>query len=140
MELLIGLVLGLGTVVSARLSGLDRERGFFPILLMVIATYYILFAVMGNSSGAIMAEVVAAVIFAAIAKAGFKFTPWLVVAGLAGHGVFDLIHGMLITNPGVPAFWPVFCAAFDVVLAAALAMQLLNQRVAGRAANSDMAV
>lgn len=129
MELFIGLVLGLITVVSARIIGLDRERGFFSILLMVIATYYILFATMGHAPGAIVAEAVAASVFSAVAVAGFKWTPWLVVAGLACHGLFDLFHGTLIANPGVPAFWPVFCAAFDVVLAACLAWQLRSRQV-----------
>lgn len=129
MELVIGLVLGLATVVAARMIGLDRERGFFPILLMVIATYYVLFATMGQAPGAIVAEAVAATVFSVVAVAGFKWTPWIVVAGLAAHGLFDLVHGALISNPGVPAFWPVFCAAFDVVLAVTLALQLRSRRV-----------
>jgi hypothetical protein len=35
---------------------------------------------------------------------------------------------LLIDNPGVPAFWPGFCMAFDVVAAAYLAVLLVRRR------------
>ena len=46
---------------------------------------------------------------------------WIVVAGLAGHGIFDALHGYLVENPGVPAWWPAFCLAFDLGAAGSLA-------------------
>lgn len=33
-------------------------------------------------------------------------------------------HGHLVANPGVPRWWPGFCLAFDVVVAAILAWLL----------------
>lgn len=128
MELLVGAVLAAVTVVSARLVGLDRERAFFPLLLMVIATYYILFAAMSGSSAPLLLEAGLAVLFLAVATAGYKRSLWLVVAGLLVHGMFDLIHDLIIANPGVPAFWPSFCAAFDVVLAGYLSRLLLSRQ------------
>ena len=50
----------------------------------------------------------------------FKLSPWILVAGLGGHAIFDLVHGYVVTHPGVPAYWPAFCLAVDVSLAAAL--------------------
>ncbi|HET6463596.1 MAG TPA: hypothetical protein VFH33_07330, partial [Candidatus Krumholzibacteria bacterium] len=61
---------------------------------------------------------------------GFKSSLWLVVAALAGHGIFDSFHGRVISNPGVPDFWPAFCAAYDVTAAGYLAWLLLRKRVA----------
>jgi hypothetical protein len=49
MEYLIGLLLAIGVVVFSALIGLDRERSFYATVLMVIASYYALFAVMGGS-------------------------------------------------------------------------------------------
>jgi hypothetical protein len=43
---------------------------------------------------------------------------------LAGHGVFDVAHSHLVSNPGVPLWWPSFCLAFDAFLAAILAWLL----------------
>jgi hypothetical protein len=44
-----------------------------------------------------------------------------VVGALAGHGVFDALHGKVIENSGVPVWWPAWCLAYDVGAAACLA-------------------
>jgi hypothetical protein len=68
----------------------------------VIATYYILFAVMGSSTPALIIESAVAGTFLVLAVAGFKKNLWLVVAALAGHGVFDFFHPLFIHNPWCP--------------------------------------
>ena len=45
MEYLIGVGLALVVCAFATLVGFDRDRVFYPTLVTVIATYYILFAV-----------------------------------------------------------------------------------------------
>jgi hypothetical protein len=32
------------------------------------------------------------------------------------HGLYDLVHSRLITNVGVPSWYPVWCASVDVVI------------------------
>jgi hypothetical protein len=81
-------------------AGFDRDRVFYLTVLIVIATYYILFAVMGSSTPTLAIESAAS--FLVLAVAGFKKNLWLVVAALAGHGVFDFFHQLFIQNPGVP--------------------------------------
>ena len=120
MAYLVGAVLalavgGLGTVV-----GLDRDRAFYSTIMMVIAAYYVLFAVMGGSTDALVIEIAVATVFIAMSLVGFKYSLWLVAAALAAHCVFDVFHGQLIANPGVPAWWPAFCLAYDGVAAAYL--------------------
>jgi len=66
-------------------------------------------------------ETMVMTVFAAAAVAGFKGSPWLVVAGLAGHGVMDFFHAGIVNNPGVPEYWPGFCLAYDVAAAVCLA-------------------
>ena len=127
MEYLIGIVLAVVVCAFATLVGFDRDRVFYPTLLMVIATYYILFAVMGSSTPALALESLIAIVFLALAVAGFKKTLWLIVAALAGHGVFDFFHHLFIHNSGVPAWWPGFCLAFDVLAGAYLAMLLVRR-------------
>ena len=41
----------------------------------------------------------------------------------------DLVHGAVITNPGMPAWWPEFCSAYDFMAAAYLAWLLKSGRV-----------
>jgi len=57
---------------------------------------------------------------------GARRWPALVALGLFLHGGFDVMHGHVITNPGVPAWWPGFCLAYDVTAGAYLLR--LNQR------------
>jgi hypothetical protein len=128
MEYLVGFLLSLATVVFAAVIGLDRERSFYSTVLSVIATYYVLFAVMGASRGTLMIEIVIASGFFLFAVLGFKGNLWLVAAGLLGHGIFDFIRPSLIANPGVPHWWPGFCLAFDVIFGGWLALQLLQRR------------
>jgi hypothetical protein len=97
--------------------------------MVVIASYYALFAVIGGSIQVLVIESIVIVAFLGASIAGFKRSLWLVVAALAGHGVFDLVHGHLIENPGVPPWWPHFCLAYDVVAAAYLAWLLLRSKV-----------
>jgi hypothetical protein len=81
----IGIVLALLVSLVARLVGLDRDRAFYPTILMVIASYYILFAVMGGSMQVLLVETLIAAAFFAAAVAGFRFSPWLVVLALSDH-------------------------------------------------------
>ncbi|HVH71655.1 MAG TPA: hypothetical protein VNB49_11160, partial [Candidatus Dormibacteraeota bacterium] len=100
MEYLIGVGLAVVVCTFATLVGFDRDRVFYPTLLTVIATYYILFAVIGNSTPALVLESLIAGAFLVLAVTGFKKNLWLIVAALAGHGVFDFFHHLFIQNPG----------------------------------------
>ncbi|MCG6875290.1 MAG: hypothetical protein LJE97_09395, partial [Betaproteobacteria bacterium] len=119
----------LAVCVFATLVGFDRDRAFYPTLTIVIATYYGLFAVVGGSIPALMAESVVIVAFIVIATLGFKFNLWLLVGGLFGHGLFDYVHRHFISNPGVPEWWPAFCLTFDVTAAVYLAWLLGQSRM-----------
>jgi hypothetical protein len=127
MAYLVGGLLALTVGALATLVHLDRDRAFYPTVLIVVASYYALFAVMTGSPHALLVETIALCVFLAVAVVGFKRSLWLVALGLAAHGVFDLLHGRVITNPGVPAWWPPFCSAYDVVAAGYLAF-LLGRR------------
>ena len=127
MEYLIGVVLAAVVCAFAMLAGFDRDRVFYPTLLIVIATYYVLFAVLGSSTPALTIESTVAGAFLMLAVAGFKKNLWLVVAALCGHGVFDFFHHMFIQNPGVPLWWPGFCLSFDVLTGIFLAILLVRR-------------
>jgi hypothetical protein len=127
MEYLIGVGLAVVVCAFAALAGFDRDRVFYPVMAIVVATYYILFAVMGNSRQALAWELLIAGVFFVLAVVGFRKNLWLIVAALAGHGVFDFFHHLLIQNPGVPVWWPGFCLSFDVLAAAFLVILLLRR-------------
>ena len=130
MEYLIGLFLSLAVAGLATIIGLGREPAFYPTVLIVIASYYVLFAVMAASGRALVIEIVVASGFLLVAIIGYKRNLWLVSIALVGHGVFDIAHHLLIENPGVPHWWPGFCLVFDVILGGLLAVRLIRRRLA----------
>ncbi len=129
MEYLIGLILSVAVAGFATLIGFDRERVFYPTVLIVVASYYVLFAVERASARTLMIEIAIASCFLIAAVLGFKRSFWIMPVALAGHGVFDFFHRLFIVNPGVPRWWPGFCLAFDVVLAIWLAVRLRKQPI-----------
>jgi len=127
MPYLIGLILGLVVCLFAMLTGLDRDRAFYSTVVIVVAHYYILFAVVGATSHIVLAESIAASAFIVLAVVGFKTTQWITAAALAGHGVYDFFHHLIIQDPGVPVWWPAFCMSFDVLAGAIVAVLLLRR-------------
>jgi hydrogenase-4 membrane subunit HyfE len=49
MPYVVGIVLSIGVAVLARSVGFDRDRAFYPTVMIVIASYYVLFAAMSGS-------------------------------------------------------------------------------------------
>jgi len=114
--------------VFATVVRLDRDRAFYPTVAIVIASLYSLFAVMGGSTRALVVESIVGAGFIVLAVLGFRSSLWVVVAALGVHGVFDLVHGTVISNPGVPLWWPAFCLAYDVAAAGYLAWLIMSRR------------
>jgi len=117
MEFIVGVALALFVCGAASLLGMDRDRVFYPTILIVVASYYVLFAVMDGSHNVLLSEIAIAAMFTVVAVVGFKRDLWLVAAALAGHGVMDIFHHALVQNVGVPSVWPGFCMAFDLTAA-----------------------
>jgi Protein of unknown function (DUF3703) len=128
MEYSVGVALALGAGLFTSVAGLDRDRALYPVILIVIASYYDLFAVMGGSA-ALGWETGVFAVFLLAAVVGFRTNLWIVVVALVGHGLFDLVHGRLIANPGVPAWWPMFCLSYDAAAGAYLAWRLLCKKI-----------
>lgn len=127
MACLAGAVLAAVLCAAAWLVRFDRDRVFYPTMLIVIASYYVLFAVMGGDRTALLRESGIACGFIAAALIGFRINLWIVAAALAAHGLFDWLHPRLFQNDGVPGWWPAFCLAFDIGAALFLAGLLLKR-------------
>ena len=82
MPYALGITLSAAVAVFARVVGLDRDRAFYPTVMIVIASYYVLFAVMSGSAQTVIVETAVMALFVAAAVAGFKSSAWIVVAAL----------------------------------------------------------
>lgn len=128
MEYMVGLVLALALFAGSVAVGLTRDKAFFAIAMFAIATYYVLFAAMAGPLSIITRESTVALLFVVVAVIGFRRNQWLVAAAIAGHGAFDAVHHHVISNPGVPPWWPGFCGTFDIVFGACMGGLLLAER------------
>ncbi len=114
LPLLIGAALAVVIAITAKAARFDKDRSFYPTVLIVISAYYVLFAFM--SGEAIAEEIIVASAFIIAAFAGGLVWPVLAGIGIFLHGVFDFLHPIFITNSGVPVWWPAFCAGIDILL------------------------
>lgn len=129
MPYIIGVVLAVGVAaVFGRFAGFDRDRAFYSTVLVIVGSFYVLFAAMSQSIHTVLLESVGMTVFSIVAIVGFKSSMWVIAAGLAGHGVFDAFHGYVIDNSAMPVWWPAFCAAYDIAAAACLAWLLQRPR------------
>ena len=96
----------------------------YALSLVAIAFVYIGFAVADGRWKVIALETSVAAVFVVIAAAAITGSPWLLVVGLAGHGLKDWwqhrSHYVANTR-----WWPPFCAAVDVVVAAIIAIEII---------------
>lgn len=132
MEYVVGVVLGLLACGLGTVAGFERDRSFYPVMMIVIASYYVLFAVLGGDGSALATETAIAIVFIGLALIGFKSSLWIVAAAIFGHACLDLVHGQFVENAGVPRYWPMFCASIDAFIAAYLAWRLLARRIEER--------
>jgi hypothetical protein len=124
MPILIGLVLALVVGAFATVTRLDRDRAFYPTVTIIVASYYLLFAVEGGAGTSLMLELIPFSLFLVAAVVGFRQSLWLVAAALVGHGLLDSVHGRLIADAGVPEWWPPFCGSYDVAAGLYLVVRL----------------
>ncbi len=131
MEYAIGPILGAVIALSTTALGFSRDRSFYPTVLIVVASYYGLFAVISGSMRTLAYEAIPMVAFMGLAVAGYKRSAWLVAGGLIGHAIFDSFHHHLVENTGMPVWWPGFCLSIDYTLGAFLAFYLFRARRPG---------
>ena len=100
MPYLIGFVLALTVGGYATAMRLDRDRAFYPTVLITVASYYVLFAILGGSGRTIVIESLIMGAFVFAASVGFRRRLWLVCAALAAHGLLDAVHGRFVDKIG----------------------------------------
>jgi hypothetical protein len=96
----------------------------YALGLTLIAAIYIGFAVADGRPHVVAVETAVAAAFVVVAAAAVTGPAWLVVAGLAGHGLKDLWqhHTRFVANT---RWWPPFCATVDFVAATLIAVEIV---------------
>jgi hypothetical protein len=96
----------------------------YALGLALIAAIYIGLSVADGRPKIIVVETGVATIFVVIAAAAVTGSAWLLVAGLAGHGLKDLWqhHTGFVSNT---RWWPPFCATVDFLAATLIAVAIV---------------
>jgi hypothetical protein len=97
----------------------------YALGLAVIASVYIGFAVADGRRTVLAVETAVAGMFVIIAAAAVTSTPWLLVVGLAGHGLKDLWQHrrQFVANT---RWWPPFCLVVDFAVAAIISAEIVG--------------
>src|SRR5205085_9832111 len=82
MEYVIGLCVAAAVAGLFAGVGFDRDPSSSPIVVIVTASYYVLFAVLGGSLRSLVIETVVAIGFLLPAVFAFKSNLWLVPAAM----------------------------------------------------------
>jgi hypothetical protein len=96
----------------------------YALGLVLIAAVYIGFSVADGRGTIIAVETGVASVFVIVAAAAVTGSAWLLVAGLAGHGLKDIWQHRtgFVANT---RWWPPFCATVDFVAAGLVAAMIV---------------
>ena len=119
-----GVVVGVLQAVSPLAFPWLDSATVYALGLALIAAIYIGFAVADGRRHVLAVETAVASAFVVVAAAAVTGTAWLIVAGLAGHGVKDMWQHRTGFVAGT-RWWPPFCAAVDFVAAALIAAAIV---------------
>jgi hypothetical protein len=118
IEALIGAAVGVLTIAFARL--IRGQRWVYAVGLLTLPSLYASFALRAGEQAVALKEMmygvpflVAGVVFAVLSV---RHSAVVVGALWILHGLYDLAHSQLITNAGVPGWYPVWCFSVDVVI------------------------
>ena len=124
----IGLLAAAGTIsVTRKILGPRAEQVFYGMFLVLVAAFYLAFVAYFGNPAAWRVETAAVIVFAVIGLFGVRL-PVALVIGYPLHGLWDLLHELQAQGVAtgfeptqltlLPLAYGVFCAAFDVCIAA----------------------
>ncbi len=106
---LIGAAVGVLTILLARF--IRGERWLYSLGLLTLPGLYAFFALRAGEQAVGVKEMIYGVpyVVAGLVFAFVSVRQSAVVVGLLWllHGLYDLVHSRLITNPGVPGWYPI---------------------------------
>jgi hypothetical protein len=120
-----GAVFGVLQVASPLAFPWLDARTVYALSLPLIAAVYIGFAVADGRRHVLAVEATVVAAFVVVAAAAVTGTPWVIVAGLAGHGAKDLWQHRTQFVAGT-RWWPPFCAVVDFVAAALIGLAIIT--------------
>lgn len=102
------------------------ERQMYPGLLLLLPFFYAIFALRAGEGGVSLIELAIGIPWIAVGLTclllNVRWSTQILGVLWILHAVFDLSHGLLPDNPGLPNWYPLWCAAVDAVVGIYLLM------------------
>jgi hypothetical protein len=119
-----GVAVGVGQAATPLAFWWLDPATVYALGIVVIASVYIGFAVADGRRTVLAVESTVTGVFVIIAAVAITGSPWLLVVGLAGHGVKDLWQHrrQFVANT---RWWPPFCLVVDWVAATIIAVEII---------------
>ncbi len=116
--LLSGIAFGVAAIFLVRRLG--NNTALFAFALLVLPIIYVWFALLDNSGANASRELLAGLpwIVGGVVLLGYRVPHATAIVGALWilHGVYDVVHDQLFTNPGVPDWYPLACLGTDAVV------------------------
>ncbi len=124
----LGIILTTGLLFVSTMVGLHRDRGVYPITLIAIALFYVVFAFEHGGVWEIAFNSVVACLFLLFAIGGYVRSLWIVAIGLILHGLFDVVYAASASNPA-PDWWAPLCLTVDLLLGLFLVVLIWKNKI-----------
>ena len=122
IETVVGIIVAVLVVILAQKRGL--ETWLYSASLLILPAVYIVFGIFSTGEHVMLKEFLYGLPFIVAGilglKLSFRFSAYLIAIFWLAHAVYDLAHGALFVNNGVPGWYPLFCAVVDFLVGAYL--------------------
>jgi hypothetical protein len=119
LECLVGIVAAAVSLWLIRRYWWATQRKLIAVWLVIAALIYPAFAALHDAHDQLLYEFIGVVLYSTLAWLGWRYSLAWLAAGWALHTVWDnLTHGAFM-----PAWYPMVCLGFDLVLAAFIVWQ-----------------
>jgi uncharacterized membrane protein HdeD (DUF308 family) len=133
LAFIVGIAISVIVILRFKKNGLECSKFGYPFLLITFPFYYFVFAVYGNNYEVIPLEFLGGSAFFAMAFLSIKYSCfykfYLLGFGFIIHGIYDIVHDILIINAGTPSWWPEFCGVIDFIIGLYLITLAFRYRV-----------
>ena len=118
----------LAVITSDVVMQMPRPKALelLAMLLASIAAVYVGCALSTEQRRHAVIEAIAASAFFVLAVLGLWLTPFLLVAGYLGHGIWDIAHHPRGIHTKIATWWPPFCLVYDWVVGTFLYWSLIT--------------
>lgn len=112
----IGVAIALSAIAIAR--ALRWQHWYYSATLILLPLVYGAFALGAGAGNIALNELLLGIPFLVVGTGllfrGMRRSAILVGCLWLSHGAYDLVHDLLLSNPGVPSWYPALCAGFDL--------------------------